>query len=520
VEATPKSAEVTNGSYAPPISDDAQLIIDATDARGRCHDQGTLGARGVPNGGLEIIDITDIENPVEIGLTSHIGESHTVNIDPKRPHIAYSVTSDSVGVTADRKGTDDTSDDTFTRNNETSGNALDGFEVVDLSSCMLPPYGTLKVEGLEGQALIDAKREQCQPKTYRYRYPTIDMALGHTLEETIYGCHETEIYTDDTLTCAAGAAVITLDMAGAFEKDAATGLDKPKGTPLPCFRRASSSGATSGTGAKVMDCVNGGADGTQPLSVSAFPAGNTSLQGVEWIGSAFHAGRADTTGALTTAPVTEDIDFNHEVEYTRSGDFVIATDERGGGVTVGAQCDIGNANSQGNGGIHAYQVDELTTERPVAKSDAEEADIAYEAYARGTDGEKAVFRAPLRTGAAEGTFCTSHVMQQIPDQNRIFMGYYTQGTQVVDYVELPDGRLEWIEDQDAQQGEEGTQDAPATPAQAETSQAGFFIPEKANTWVSHIFKTEKNDDGTFTTTAPPVTSSSAGPAATPSTSTR
>ena len=51
--------------------------------------------------------------PKEIGLTSHIGESHTVNVDPKRPHIAYSVTSDSVGVAADG-----------TRANETPGREL------------------------------------------------------------------------------------------------------------------------------------------------------------------------------------------------------------------------------------------------------------------------------------------------------------------------------------------------------------------------------------------------------------
>ena len=30
-------------------------------------------------------------NPVEIALTSHTGEAHTVNVDPKRPHIAYVV---------------------------------------------------------------------------------------------------------------------------------------------------------------------------------------------------------------------------------------------------------------------------------------------------------------------------------------------------------------------------------------------------------------------------------------------
>jgi hypothetical protein len=44
---------------------------------------------GAPKGGLEIVDVTDPGAPREIGLTSHIGESHTVNVDPKRPHIAY-----------------------------------------------------------------------------------------------------------------------------------------------------------------------------------------------------------------------------------------------------------------------------------------------------------------------------------------------------------------------------------------------------------------------------------------------
>jgi hypothetical protein len=79
------------------------------------------------------------------------------------------------------------------------------------------------------------------------------------------------------------------------------------------------------------------------------------------------------------ASVDEDVDFNHEAEFTSPGKNIIVTDERGGGVTPpGATCDVANANSQGNGGIHAYQVDELKTERPVAETDAEEADLSYE----------------------------------------------------------------------------------------------------------------------------------------------
>jgi hypothetical protein len=65
------------------------------------------------------------------------------------------------------------------------------------------------------------------------------------------------------------------------------------------------------------------------------------------------------------------------------------------------------------------------------------------------------------------------VFQQIPGQNRIFMGWYSQGTQVVDFTENADGTVDFKE-------------------------AGYFIPEGANTWVSHVFKVEKNANGTFT----------------------
>jgi hypothetical protein len=53
------------------------------------------------------------------------------------------------------------------------------------------------------------------------------------------------------------------------------------------------------------------------------------------------------------------------------------------------------------------------------------------------------------------------------------MGWYSQGTQVFDFTENADGTLTFRE-------------------------AGWFTPENANTWVSHIFKAERNADGTFT----------------------
>ena len=49
---------------------------------------------------------------------------------------------------------------------------LDGFEVVDMSSCMNFPAG----------ATVEQKREACRPKVYRYRYPRANIGLGHTLQ--------------------------------------------------------------------------------------------------------------------------------------------------------------------------------------------------------------------------------------------------------------------------------------------------------------------------------------------------
>jgi hypothetical protein len=499
VEATPKGAGLNNGSYLPPgVTGEAQLVIDATDNEGRCHDQGEVSNRlGAPKGGLELIDISDIGDPVEIGLTSHIGESHTVNTDPKRPHIAYSVTSDSVTVGKDTKDLDKDGDvEELVRLNEDPASAqrfnLDGFEVVDLSSCMTAPFGTLAVAATERNAAVDEKRAECRPEVYRYRYDTLAMSLGHTTQNAVYGCHELEIYPNDQLTCAGGAALLVFDMAGAFDDNGTPSNfldDKPKGTPLPCTLRESSTLTPGfGTGAMVTDCVDGTGEGTDDLTVAKWLAsGKPSLEGVEHVGSVFHQGRG---GPL---PATQDIDFNHEAEYTQSGEFLLATDERGGGVTQGAQCTAGNPIAITNGGVSAYPANRLRQDedRP------ETAEEALAAYAVGTDGKKAIFRAPIRTGA-EGTFCTAHVMQQIPGQNRIVMGWYRQGTQVVDYVELPDGVLEWVENQAAQMETPGSDTTPATRSQRATQQAGFFIPENANQWVSHIFKADDNGDGTVT----------------------
>ncbi len=451
VEATPKGGALLNATNPAAVKMDAQLIIDATDQRGRCHDSSGFGTETQPRGGLELVDITNVAKPKEIGLTSHTGESHTVNVDPKRPHIAYSVTSDSVSVDANGKRANE---------NPTSGQRfnLDGFEVVDMSSCMYFPPGRSIIE----------KRLACRPVVYRYRWPSAEIALGHTNKDAIYGCHELEVYANDRLTCGSGGALIVLDMSGAFDnRGTKTPLDdKPRGTPLPCSVRGSLSNAPFKTGAMVTDCLDGTGEGTEDLNIPNWLAsGAPSLEGVRYLGSVHHQGR-NATGEIQY-PSTEDIDFDHEAELTASGRYLLATDERGGGVLPpGATCTPGADNTEGNGGVHAYDVSKLQTTMPSSVLEA------WQPYARTSSGQKAIYRAQVRT-KPQATVCTAHVMHQIPGQNRIFMAWYSQGTQVIDFTENRDGTLDFKE-------------------------AGWFIPANANEWVSAVFKVQPNKDGTFT----------------------
>jgi hypothetical protein len=246
-EASPKGGALPQQPNPNIVQREAQIVVDATDAEGRCHDQGAAGLAQAPQGGLEIVDITDPAEPREIGLTSHIGEAHTVNIDPKRPHIAYAVTSDAVSL--GKAG------DPLFRQNEDPADSdrfdLDGFEIVDMSSCMNFPPGTA----------LQAKRDACRPQVFRYRYPNAQMALGHSIKDAVYGCHELEIHANDRITCGSGAALIVLDVKDSFD-DRGTPADftddRLRGTPLPCrVRETSTSLPQFKTGAKVTDCVVG-----------------------------------------------------------------------------------------------------------------------------------------------------------------------------------------------------------------------------------------------------------------------
>jgi Ca2+-binding RTX toxin-like protein len=218
----------------------------------------------------------------------------------------------------------------------------------------------------------------------------------------------------------------------------------------------------------VTDCVDGTAAGVEDLAMPEWLAsGAPSVSGVKYLGSVIHQGGGPGQTSLPPLDLTKDIAFDHEAELSGSGESLIATDERGGGlIPPGAACSPGGDNIRGNGGVHFFDPDKLSTGATPTPEEA------HKAYKLTPKGDLAIYRAPIRT-QPQGAFCTAHVFQQIPGENRIFMAWYSQGTQVFDFVENPNGTVSFAE-------------------------AGHFIPESANSWVSSIFKTEQNADGTTT----------------------
>ena len=141
---------------------------------------------------------------------------------------------------------------------------MDGIEVVDMSSCMNFP------EGATRQFKIDA----CDPEVYRYRWPTVDFAqLEHVPRDRAPATSSRSIPTTgspappSTPRCCSTSRTRSTTTARPTDYSD----DKPRGTPLPCARRESSTAADPlATSAFVEDCVIG--EGGQSLRVPGVAA--------------------------------------------------------------------------------------------------------------------------------------------------------------------------------------------------------------------------------------------------------
>ncbi len=352
---------------------DTQLIIDTTDATGRCHDSA--------GGGLELIDITNLIQPKEIHSTRHSGTSHTVTVDATRPYIVYNSSSERTHPAG-------------------SGGWID---VLDVRPCL----------NLGNMSLAD-KRTACRPKVYRINFQpswtyqrnfhdgsgAIDPSQGSAT------CHDiTAIGT--RLYCAAIRATLILDVANIIDSEG-----NIRGTQLNCPV------INNATAADVTNCS----------AVTSAPG----VQGVEFLGTRNHAGidctaaplpRNTTCNSNLVVPVDQDIAISHEADPTHDERVMFATDERGGGaLPPGAACDPAQANEFGNGGIHALDISGATPGRDPANNFP---------YMMKPDGSRAVFIGAVRVPAAD--FCTVHMIEHAHDEQRLFVAYYTQGVKVVDY---------------------------------------------------------------------------------------
>lgn len=392
-------------------------ISDTTDATGRCHDPG--------GGGLEIVDVTGLRKPEfhprEIHLLRFFGTSHNNTVDQLRPWIIYNSASDFAG--------------------------RPWIEVVDAGVCM-------RRRGLD----LEQQREQCRPTVYRIPFQPDwsrqrNSANGQLVTGSEAACHDITS-EGNRLYCATPNATLIFDVSNLVTKTGSkkrSKLGKVRGDPLDC---------------KVVDGTRTTAKVTDCTSVNTLDPANPGpiAEGWAFLGTFNHPGRDCQPGP----GVTPNCNFNsevrsddgvsvaHEADPTWDGNYMAVTDERGGGVIPGgAACEPGIDNPYGNGGIHMFDI----------------RDPANIQYAEKDGGGKAVWIGEAHVPAQ--TFCTVHVIEKIPNEQRFVVAYYTQGTKIVDY---------WI-------------DAEGEFHFRET--ASFILPN-ATTWTTEDFKIVDNPDGTRT----------------------
>lgn len=274
-----------------------KLLIDTTDATGRCHDPA--------GGGLEIVDISKIHDPEfeprEIHLTRHVGTSHTVTRDAKRPWIIYNNASQSSGNTP-------------------------WIDVLDIRSCLKKKAKTLA-----------AKRKACKPKVYRIvMLPEWTRRIdvnGDQVDATEASCHDITA-VGYRLYCANLNSTVILDVKNLTDKKG-----NVRGKPIKCERIDGTL-----TEAKVTDCSN--------LEAT----GGNQARGWKYIGHVNHAGRNGSHNTNTEYESTENIAVSHEAEPTYDKKWMFVTDERGGGIVPGGASCPGGPNPYGNGGVHVFDI--------------------------------------------------------------------------------------------------------------------------------------------------------------------
>lgn len=247
------------------ITPDGKVAIIGTDAPGRCHDP--------EGGGIELVDLSDVTRPRLIHLVRTHGMAHSITVDPARPWLAYTSTSD-------------------------GDNHID---IVDFRTCL-------------GGA--DA-RDACRPSVARAVFQ--DAWTKGIVDKNSYGCHDIR-FRGNRAYCAALAASIILDVSGVLN---ASG--KFTGTDLaaPGFANACpiiDADPLTAPGAKVTDCSG--------WTGEAFGERGAKSVQIRLVSAVHHGGPG------TPKPPDQDVEVSHQAEAIADGKIMIVTDERGGGLNA------------------------------------------------------------------------------------------------------------------------------------------------------------------------------------------
>jgi hypothetical protein len=363
-------------------------------------------------GGIEIVDVTHIRNP---------------DFNPREAHLVrlagFSHTH-----------TVDTGRPWIIYNSSSDFDGRNWIDVLDIRSC----FGTEKWT-------IVQRRDACRPRVYRIQFEPEwtmqrDQDTGQ-LEPGVAACHDITFF-GNRLYCAGINASLIIDVSGLVSKKGTV-----NGTAFPCPVIPGTR-----TGAMVTDCNAMGPTRTERAT------------GWRFLGTFQHPGRdcapkpVDNRTCNSNNHVRSDegVSVAHEADPTPDQRLMFVTDERGGGVVPpGSSCSPGIDNPFGNGGAHAFDISTPSNIR----------------YATTAAGKKSVYISDAVVPAE--TFCDIHVIEQVPNEQRLIVAYYSQGTKIVDYFVDASGHVEF----------------------RETS--SFTLPN-ANTWSAEDFKIVNNADGTRT----------------------
>jgi hypothetical protein len=251
------------------ITPNGKLAILATDSAGRCHDPGF--------GGMEFVDLRDLENPSLLGLLRLTGETHNVTIDRKKPWIAYN------------------------SNSDTSSN--DFVDIVDFKSCL---------------ALDPTK---CLPNVVRYQFKKGWTFGSDTLKPS--ACHDLTFMLGKLWGACVNSSLV-FSRRGVWRNGHLVGSDLTSkndvGKNNVCPKLAPSAEAL--VDVKVVDCHS--------WTEEKWKKDDLKNGGLKLLSRVEHKG----VNYDEDAPMRKGIQISHKADPLYGGKLMMVDDERGGGLNA------------------------------------------------------------------------------------------------------------------------------------------------------------------------------------------